>query len=175
MRKPVVHIIGAGLSGLAAAVRLAGGFRDIIVYEAARQAGGRCRSFFDASLGMVIDNGNHLLLSGNAEALDFLKITGGLKALSQTSEADFAFVDLTTKERWRVRPNAGPLPWWIFSKDRRVPHTRWRDSLALAALLRPGEDRRIDDVMACQGAVYDRLWRPFLLAALNTDPPEGSA
>ncbi len=175
MRKPIVHIIGAGLAGLAAAVRLAGGFRDIIVYEAARQAGGRCRSYFDASLGMVIDNGNHLLLSGNAEALDFLKITGGFKALSRTGEADFAFVDLATKERWRVRPNAGPLPWWIFFKDRRVPDTRWPDYLTLAGLLKPGEDRRIDEVMACQGAVYDRLWRPLLLAALNTDPPEGSA
>ncbi len=175
MARPIVHVIGAGLAGLAAAVRLAGGSRDIIVYEAARQAGGRCRSYFDTTLGMVIDNGNHLLLSGNAEALHFLRTVGGLKNVSQPAEADFAFVDLATKERWRLRPNAGPLPWWIFAKSRRVPDTRWSDYLALASLLLPGADRRIDAVMACRGGLYDRLWRPFLLAALNTDPPEGSS
>ncbi|MGA2636296.1 hydroxysqualene dehydroxylase HpnE [Methylocella sp.] len=174
-QKPIVHIIGAGLAGLAAAVRLAGGQRDVIVYEAARQAGGRCRSYFDTTLGMVIDNGNHLLLSGNADALDFLRVTGGLCALSEAPEADVAFIDLATRERWRVRPNAGPLPWWIFAPDRRVPGARWRDYLALLPLLAPGEDRRIDAVINCKGLLYDRLWRPFLLAALNTEPAEGSS
>jgi hydroxysqualene dehydroxylase len=174
-QKPIVHIIGAGLAGLAAAVRLADGRRDVIVYEAARQAGGRCRSYFDASLGMVIDNGNHLLLSGNADALEFLRIIGGLGALTQAPEADVAFIDLATKERWRVRPNAGPLPWWILAPDRAVPGAHWRDYLALLPLLPPARDKRIDAVIDCKGLLYDRLWRPFLLAALNTEPGEGSS
>ena len=55
---PVTHIIGAGLAGLAAAVRLAEQGRQVAVYEAAGQAGGRCRSYFDAGFGAVIDNGN---------------------------------------------------------------------------------------------------------------------
>lgn len=173
--KPIIHVIGAGLAGIAAAVRSSGRSRDIILYEAARQAGGRCRSYFDTTLGMVIDNGNHLLLSGNADALELLRIVGGLDAVFQAPEADFAFVDLATKERWRVRPNAGPLPWWIFSPNRRVPGVRALDHLALLRLLAPGADRRIGDVMNCEGLLYDRLWRPFLLAALNTDPVEGSS
>ncbi len=160
-QKPTVHIIGAGLAGLAAAVQLAGGERNVIVYEAARQAGGRCRSYFDTTLGMVIDNGNHLLLSGNADALDFLRLIGGLGALSEAPEADVAFIDLASKERWRVRPNAGPLPWWIFAPDRRVPGARWSDYLALLPLLAPGADRRIDAIIDCKGLLYDRLWRPF--------------
>ena len=57
-----IHVIGAGLSGLAAAVRLAERGENVIVHEAARQAGGRCRSYHDQQLDMVIDNGNHLLL-----------------------------------------------------------------------------------------------------------------
>lgn len=175
MSKPVVHVIGAGLAGLAAAARLADGSRTIVVYEAARQAGGRCRSYFDATLGMVIDNGNHLLLSGNREALEFLRMTGGAGALASAAEADFAFVDLAAKKNWRVRPNAGPVPWWIFATDRRVPDTGWRDYLALFGVLLPGQDKRIDTVMACKGALYERLWRPFLLAALNTEPGEGSS
>ena len=39
-----VHIIGAGISGLAAAVRLANANYKVHLHEATQQAGGRCRS-----------------------------------------------------------------------------------------------------------------------------------
>jgi uncharacterized protein with NAD-binding domain and iron-sulfur cluster len=39
-----VHVVGAGLSGLSAAVRLVDAGRTVIVHEAAGHAGGRCRS-----------------------------------------------------------------------------------------------------------------------------------
>ncbi len=58
-----VHIIGAGVSGLAAAVRLANAGYKVHVHEATQQPGGRCRSYFDAATNLTIDNGNHLLLS----------------------------------------------------------------------------------------------------------------
>ena len=63
-----VHIIGAGISGLSAAVRLANASFKVHVHEATQQAGGRCRSYFDAATNLTIDNGNHLLLSGNRHA-----------------------------------------------------------------------------------------------------------
>ena len=69
-----VHIIGAGLAGSvrrAAARRRAA--RSVVVHEATAFAGGRCRSYHDAALGMTIDNGNHLLLSGNHAALAYLR------------------------------------------------------------------------------------------------------
>ena len=69
VRHPVsagaVHVIGAGIAGLSAAMRLVEAGRKVIVHEAASVAGGRCRSYHDPTLGLVIDNGNHLLLSGN--------------------------------------------------------------------------------------------------------------
>jgi squalene-associated FAD-dependent desaturase len=175
MRQPIVHIIGAGLAGLAAAVRLAGDAREIVVHEAAGQAGGRCRSYFDSQLGATIDNGNHLLLSGNSSAREYLRRIGADHALAGPDHADFPFIDLATKERWRLRPNDGPLPWWILVPGRRVPGTGWRDYLALTRLLLPGRDKPLPEVVASFGPLWDRLWHPFLLAALNTDPAEGSA
>jgi Flavin containing amine oxidoreductase len=71
-----IHIIGAGLAGLSAAVRLTALGRKVEVHEATAFAGGRCRSYHDASVGMTIDNGNHLLLSGNHAALDYLRSIG---------------------------------------------------------------------------------------------------
>jgi phytoene dehydrogenase-like protein len=63
-----VHVIGAGLAGLAASIRLATRGTSVSLHEAAGQAGGRCRSYHDPALDMVIDNGNHLVLSANHAA-----------------------------------------------------------------------------------------------------------
>ena len=71
-----VHIIGAGISGLSAAVRLANAGYAVHVHEATQQAGGRCRSYFDASTNLTIDNGNHLLLSGNRHAVAYARSIG---------------------------------------------------------------------------------------------------
>ena len=170
-----VHVIGAGLAGLAAAVALTARGCAVVLHDGARQAGGRCRSYHDATLDMMIDNGNHLLLSGNAEALAFLRVLGTEDQLKGPPTADFPFVDLASGARWTVRPNAGRLPWWIFVKSRRVPGTRPGAYLALARLLKAKRAATIGELMACEGPLYERLWQPLLLAALNTDPPESSA
>ena len=170
-----IHVIGAGLSGLAAAVALTRRGRDVVLHEGARQAGGRCRSYYDASLDMMIDNGNHLLLSGNTEALAYLGVLGSTHHMKGPDKAEFPFVDIASGEAWTVRPNAGRLPWWIFSKSRRVPGTSARDYLAPAKLMRADKTKTIGELMRCDGPLYERLWQPLLLAALNTDPPESSA
>ncbi len=170
-----VHVVGAGLAGLAAALALDPGRCRIVLHEGARHAGGRCRSYHDATLGQVIDNGNHLVLSGNAAVAEYLRTLGSEHALETPREAVFDFMDLADGARWRVRPNAGRLPWWVFVPGRRVPGTRWRDYLALGTLLRAEAGATIGAVMTTSGSLYDKLWRPFLVAALNTEPRDASA
>ena len=92
-----VHIIGAGLAGLSAALKLSARGRRVIVHEATAFAGGRCRSYHDASVGMTIDNGNHLLLSGNRAALDYLRSIGAANRLVGPPTAEFPFVDLAER------------------------------------------------------------------------------
>jgi uncharacterized protein with NAD-binding domain and iron-sulfur cluster len=41
----VVHVVGAGLAGLSAALRLAEAGERVLLHEAANHAGGRCRSY----------------------------------------------------------------------------------------------------------------------------------
>ncbi|WP_018263453.1 hydroxysqualene dehydroxylase HpnE [Methylobacterium sp. WSM2598] len=171
-----VHVLGAGLAGLSAAVQLVQAGRPVVLHEAAKQAGGRCRSYHDPALGLTIDNGNHLLLSGNRDALAFLRAVGApAGALTGPDEAAFPFADLATGERWTLRPNAGRLPWWVLDASRRVPGSRARDYLAPIGLMRAGHPRTIGESMACEGLLWERLWHPVLLAALNTDPRESDA
>lgn len=175
MSARAVHVVGAGLAGLSAAVRLAEAGERVVLHESAKQAGGRCRSYHDAVLDLTIDNGNHLLLSGNRSALAYAKLVGGTAALLEAAEPNFDFLDIRTGERWALRPNRGRLPWWIFVPSRRVPGSRAWDYLAPARLLRARPELAIGRAMACAGPLYERLWQPVLLAALNTEVPESSA
>jgi squalene-associated FAD-dependent desaturase len=170
-----VHVIGAGISGLSAAVRLANAGYKVHVHEATQQAGGRCRSYFDAATNLTIDNGNHLLLSGNRHARAYARSIGTEAGLVGPSSAQFPFVDLTTGKRWQLDLGDGRLPLWVFDKSRRVPDTSLSDYLALSPLIWASSGKLVGDTIPCKGTLYDRLVQPLLLAALNVDPPEGSA
>src|ERR1043166_7143798 len=170
-----IHIIGAGISGLSAAMRLANAGHKVHVHEATQQAGGRCRSYFDAATNLTSDNGNHLLLSGNRHALAYARSIGTEAGLVGPSSAQFPFVDLTTGKRWQLDLGDGRLPLWVFDKSRRVPDTSLSDYLALSPLIWASSGKLVGDTIPCKGTLYDRLVQPLLLAALNVDPPEGSA
>jgi len=170
-----IHVIGAGLAGLSAAVSLAGAGAHVVLSEAAKQAGGRCRSFRDGLLDMVIDNGNHLVLSGNHAVARYLRAIGAEDRLTGPGRPEFPFFDLVMRQRWTLRPNDGLLPWWVLAAGRRVPSTSVRDYLALATLMRRHPGRRIDQVIRCEGILWDKFLRPILVSALNTLPEEASA
>jgi squalene-associated FAD-dependent desaturase len=171
----VAHIVGAGISGLSAAVRLANANFKVRVYEATQQAGGRCRSYFDAATDLMIDNGNHLLLSGNSHALAYAKSIGTEAGLVGPKRAQFPFVDLATGKRWQLDLGDGRLPLWLFDPQRRVPDTTLSDYLALMPLIWSSPSRLVGDAIPTKGVLYERLVQPLLLAALNVDPPVGSA
>jgi squalene-associated FAD-dependent desaturase len=169
------HIIGAGLSGLSAAVRLVNAGYRVEVHEAAPQAGGRCRSYFDAATNLTIDNGNHLLLSGNRHALAYAKSIGSEAGLVGPKIAQFPFVDVSTGQRWLLDLGDSKLPLWVLDARRRVPDTGIFDYLGLMPLIWAGKTRLVGEAIRCEGTLYQRLVQPLLLAALNLDPPEGSA
>jgi len=170
-----VHIVGAGISGLSAAVRLADAGYKVQVHEATQQAGGRCRSYFDAATNLTIDNGNHLLLSGNRHAVAYARSIGTEAGLVGPNTAQFPFVDIATGQRWQLDLGDSRLPLWVFDEARRVPDTGLLDYLALMPLIWAAQSKRVGDTIRCEGTLYHRLVQPLLLAALNVDPPEGSA
>ncbi|MFM0502304.1 hydroxysqualene dehydroxylase HpnE [Paraburkholderia caffeinilytica] len=171
----LVHVIGAGLAGLAAAVQLQRRGAQVVLHEAAPQAGGRCRSYYDPKLGATIDSGNHMVLSGNVATLNYVRVIGAADELVGPAQPEYPFVDLATRARWTVRMSPGRLPWWIFDPNARVPNTGPGDYLALVPLLFAKPGRSVAQTMLCNGPLWDRLLRPLFLALLNVEPREASA
>lgn len=169
------HIIGAGVAGLSSAVHILKRGGRVTLHESAGHAGGRCRSFDDAALGCRIDNGNHLLLSGNAAALEYLALIGAEDGLAGPEKAVFPFLDLQTGARWTVEMGPGGIPWWIFSAARRVPGSRPADYLRALRLAWAGDDATVADCLGADNLLFKRFWEPLAVAVLNTAADEGAA
>jgi squalene-associated FAD-dependent desaturase len=170
-----VHVVGAGLAGLAASVALADQGHRVTLYESGPQAGGRCRSFVDPELGVRIDNGNHLLLSGNEAASAYIGRIGALDTFERPAEAAIPFIDIKSGEHWAVRPGRGVVPWWVLRAARRVPGTRARDYLEVLRLRSAAPEDTVAAVLRPDSVLFRRLWQPLAVAALNTGVAEASA
>ena len=172
----VFHIIGSGLSGLSAALRLSAKGKNVVLYEAAPHSGGRCRSFYDSKLQVEIDNGNHLLLSCYHETLDLAEMAGARANLVEIKPASFPFFDLRTKRWWNIKPTVGGFPFWLFDSERRAPGGGALDHLAGGiSLHRSLEDDIVSEVLDEDSPLFSELWEPLTLGILNTKPSKASA
>ena len=169
----LIHIFGAGIAGLAAAVYCQKKGYNIKLYEAANYAGGRCRSFHDSRLDCLIDNGNHLILGGNLNIFSYLEIIGAEKKLLAVKNT-FPFVDIQNGEEWTLRPGNSKLPLWIFLPGRRVPGTNISDYLAIKNLTKCDTDAPLANYLNLSSTMYKRFWEPLCNAVLNTETSEGS-
>ena len=153
----LVHVVGAGLSGLAAAVQLQRRGARVVLHEAEPHAGGRCRSYFDSKLNATIDNGNHVLFSGSHAALAYARAIGAADELAGPTLPDYPFFDLKDSARWTVRLSSGRLPKWIFDPTARVPGTQPADYLSLAPLLWAKPGRTVGETMRAQERARETL------------------
>jgi squalene-associated FAD-dependent desaturase len=169
-----VHVVGAGLAGLACALDLAAAGVAVQLHEASPKAGGRCRSYRDARLGRVVDNGSHLILSGNRAVLDHAARIGAGDRLRTLPEAAFPFADLATGARWTVRVPATPFGVW--RADALPPGAGRARALAdLAGLMAAGRGRTVAQAVRGRGALWRGFWEPLAVAVLNAPPETASA
>ncbi|CAA7613887.1 FAD-dependent oxidoreductase [Magnetospirillum sp. SS-4] len=154
-----LHIVGAGLAGLAAAVAAARAGSRVVMHEAAGHAGGRCRSFRDDRLERVIDNGSHLVLGANRVTLAYAAATGGLEAM-QAAPPCFPFMDMASGARWMVTPDRLPAGIGEIVSALGMPWVSRHQTVAGRLGRSPS---------------FARLWLPLCEAILNTSPDEASA
>ena len=168
------YIIGSGMAGLSAAVSCLPLGNQIRLLEATKNAGGRCRSFNDQLLDRTINNGTHLILSGNVGIQKYLETISASHTFKTIKPASFKFMDIKSGLKWEIKPSSTRIPWWIFKQRTRIPNTMLMDYLVIARFKFAG-DQTIADLVNTSRPIFDRLWQPLSRAVLNTDAFEGSA
>jgi hydroxysqualene dehydroxylase len=168
-----VHVVGAGLAGLACATALAATGRQVTLYEAAGQAGGRCRSMMDARLDREIDNGNHLIVGANPHVFRYLDRIGGRDRMVCLSPTQIGFRDLRSGQQWLLRPGSNPL--WLLDPQRRVAGVSILQHLAALRLAFAGRGVTVDRLLSMDSPGGERLWHPLTVSMLNTQPDEAEA
>lgn len=170
-----IHIIGAGLSGLAAAVEAVSKGFQVALYESSTAGGGRARSFYDEMLECRIDNGNHLVLSGNSAVQRYLNLTGAQHTVYLPQQATFPFADLISGERWTVKPGKGHIPFWLFQEGQGIPGATLRDAWDVINVCFFSRNKSLHECVSSQRSFYKRFWEPLTLAVLNTPVDRASA
>ena len=183
---PIV-VAGAGLAGLAAAVRLASQDidRKVVVLEATASGGGRARSFDHGRSGYELDNGQHLMMGCYFETLAFLRTLGRDHCVE--FQRNMAVDMVQPGGRWvSMRCPALPAPLHLGAGllTMRGLGMLHKASALRAGLLLRGEVDRPDDNETCDAwlrrlgqtqAIRSAFWEPLIWATLNDDPLVSSA
>ncbi len=160
-----VHVVGAGVAGLAGALALATSGRAVRLWEATALAGGRCRALADGS-----DNGTHALIGGNRAALAFLGAIGARDAWVEPEPDGLPVLDLADGSARRIALSG--FGWWRAA--RRPAGLGLSAAGALLRLLLPGPDRPVAAAFAGHPALLRGFVEPLTIAALNTPAAEAS-
>jgi zeta-carotene desaturase len=183
-----IVVVGGGVAGLAAALRLRKHSARITVLEASPKFGGRSYSFQPRGGGSEIDNGQHVLMGCCRDTLEYLRICGTAELLDRRRGMALSFVHADGR---RALLAAGGLPHPIglaqaFLSYRMLPlasrlgitRVAWRlktlsaqerdtlDAIGAEEWLRSLRQR--DDAIAC-------FWKPVILATMNTAMQHASA
>lgn len=161
-----VHVVGAGIAGLVAALALAQAGRAVTLHEATPVAGGRCRALPDGT-----DNGTHALMGANRAALRFLAAIGAEARWIEPEPGGLPVLDLADGAARRIA--AAPLAWR--DPARRPPGLTTGGLLALLGMALPFTDRPVAEVLAKHPALLRGFVEPLTVAALNTPVSEASS
>lgn len=141
-----VQVIGAGLSGLAAAFELARSGVPVTLSERRGFAGGRAYSF-DGPDGEELDNGQHVFLECCTGYRQFVRDVGADHLIELQPRAKVPFIDgRTGRASWLTESFLLPAPLHFFGSFVRFKALSWRDRVA---------------VMKCGREMLQADWRAF--------------
>lgn len=178
--KKRVAIIGGGLAGLAAAIRLIEADHIPILIETSRRLGGRATSFVDPETGDLLDNCQHVVMGCCTNVLDLYDRLGVIESIqwhrtTQWTDGNGLIDDMRTG--WLPAPFhlAGSLrrmKLLSFAEKRHIARAMWR-------IIRMGSKGRLawrektfsDFLSSCRQPqrVVRRFWNTIIVSACNAD------
>ena len=186
--KTEVVVIGGGLSGLAAAVRLASTGRSVVLLEQSQKLGGRCYSYRDETTGDIVENGQHLLLGAFHNLLDYLEIIGTRRLLRPEENLRLTFHD-REKGFGEFRLSSLPRPFNLLAGMATYKLLSWRERkglLRIGRFLGQSDDEAIRtlgglsvkewlDNMEQSHNAQQAFWNPIAISVMNDLPQHSSA
>lgn len=180
-------VVGAGVAGLSAALRLADSGIETVVLERRRAAGGRVRRIDPGGGRPPLDCGQHLMLGCYRETLAYVKRIGPSDFISRIEGATpFVSGDARVHE---YRLGRLPAPFHAVGAVAGLSHLGFRDRVklgiaAISAKAVTGARRDALDRLSVRRWLEERrqgtkaisgFWEPLVLATLNTPVDEASA
>jgi len=176
-----IVVIGGGLAGLAAAIRLQEQRHDVVLLERRGVLGGRATSARDTTTGDVVDNGMHVMLGAYDATLDLVRRAGAEDLLLRQDSLSIDYVDARGHTRLACPPLIAPLHLLVGLSRLRLPlSARWQ-ALRFGVALGWGRRPRgvtLAEYLARHGqgpVVRGLLWDPLATAILNVAPETGDA
>ena len=179
--EPVV-IIGAGWAGLAAAVNLTQQGHKVMVFESAKQAGGRARAVnFN---GLNVDNGQHILIGAYTSCLDLMK-TVGINTKNFLKRLPLSLT-ITGETKLILQAPPLPAPLHLLYALMTAKGLRIHDKLAAVKFglsLKKYSYKFKNDISVKElfkltnqtNTLIHQLWEPLCLATMNTSIESASA
>ncbi len=177
-----VAVLGAGYAGLAAATDLVLRGHDVTLIEARALLGGRAHSFTDVKTGLVLDNGQHILMGCYHETLRLLRQLGVMDRLYSPPRLEVPFA--SEKGRSLMTATA-PDPLHLLSALLGYAELTSADKFAaikLALRLRLGQEPDVHETVQSWMERWRQtpnlvraLWEPLCIAALNEPVATASA
>ncbi len=170
-----VAVVGAGLAGLSAALRLKDAGAHVEIFERSRLLGGRATSFeID---GVEVDNGQHVFLACCTEFVRFAQRVGMGDQLRLQDRFDARILG-NDGRTGRLRAGVLPAPFHLLESFATYPFLTLREKLSIARALAfvtltpskgdPSETFEQWLQRNDQGAGERRaFWDPFFIPALN--------
>jgi squalene-associated FAD-dependent desaturase len=180
-----VVVVGGGLAGIAAAVRLADAGAAVTLLESRPRLGGATYSFRRG--GLAVDTGQHVFLRCYGEYIELLRRLGTLDRTELQDRFEVPVLAPGAAPHWLRRNRFLPAPLHLLPaiaayRPLRVGHrlAAMRAAAAMGRLDPDGaglDDRSLGGFFAAQRQppeVVRRLWELVTVAALNIDPDHAS-
>jgi len=180
----VIAVIGAGLTGLTAAIRLAEQGVQVELFEASPQAGGRTKSFHDPSTNELCDNGPHLLVGAYSATQKLLDDCGASANVYWQPSLQLPLWDKKRSFFVFQPANYLPFPLALLLAAARLPGHGMASALAMLRLGKDLKSTGMSDEATVHGwmkklCIPDMLGsdliHPLCLGAMNEQPESANA
>lgn len=168
-------ILGGGLAGIAAAVRLAQLGQSVTLLETRKRLGGRATSFTDAATGRELDNCQHVVMKCCTNLLDLYDRLGVAQNIQWHRR--FFFVDAQGRLDEMVASDL-PAPFHLTASLLGFTTLSWSEKIAIARGMRGVMTSAMQqwekqsfaqwlDAHQQPESVIEKFWRPVVVGAIN--------